>query len=157
MGVFKKIQKNQKFFFSFFPFFERERSEKGQILQNSLSLLKARSLKHRERERERESGEREREKAKNRFVMSSEQKKSESEGPSVDLDACARRLKSLYSIWNDDDENQLFNDADGILPRQRSEQRGRTSILKSSQSSDLAVLVRVTGHGDCVHQRQRTK
>jgi len=50
------------------------------------------------------------------YTMSSnEQQKKSEKGPSVDLDACGSRLKSLYTIWNSNENHQLFNDADALL------------------------------------------
>ena len=88
-------------------FFEKQK--KGQILQKFVlfSLFCIRSFT------QRESAQR-----SSIVVMSSEEEKKKelTEGPSVDLDSCSRRLKSLYKIWNgDENHHKLFNDADALL------------------------------------------
>ena len=101
----------KRLFSSFFLiFFEKREAKKGQILFKNSSCLF--SLLQRALYTEREI------KAlfKEEYIpcLQTNNKRRAKKGPSVDLDACASRLKSLYKIWNSN-ENQLFNDADALL------------------------------------------
>ena len=94
-----------------FDFLREERSKKraDPLQKFFLSFLSfaTRSL-HRERDKSTFQG--------RIYTMSSnEQQKKSEKGPSVDLDACASRLKSLYKIWNSNENQKLFNDADALL------------------------------------------